>query len=137
MRSILPALDAAQKSASREPYIGVAVENRWEAVRRWDFSPLNTTVNAAGKHDTAVAGDGSVTRVRIEAGNVKSQRVTSPLVASNWDAWVNTVAGVGTVVACAAKGTRVAIAYVDVAGTGVKIIESTDSGATFGGAFAV
>ena len=134
MRSILSPLDTAQKQPSREPYIPIVIHNRWEAVRRWDFTTLNPTPNPTAKHDVAVAADGSITRVRIESGNVKGQRVTAPLTPANWDSWTNYATGIGAQVACAAKGTRVAVVYTDAAGTGVYLIESTDSGASFGAA---
>jgi len=137
MRSILSALDTAQKQPSREPYIPVTIENRWEAVRRWNLSTLNSTVNTPGKHDVAVAGDGSITRVRIESATVKQQRVTAPLTPSAWDTWNNLVSSIGSQVACAARGARVAVAYTDAAGTGILIVESTDNGQTFGSLVAV
>ena len=43
----------------------------------------------------------------------------------------------GAQVACAAKGSRVAVAYVDAAGTGIKLRESTDNGATYAAEVAV
>lgn len=136
MRALPSDLLAAQRGASAEPIVDVAVENSIGGVRRLDFAQLDATAQTIGRHDAAVAGDGSVTRVRIEAGAVKQQRVTNPALGP-WTAWNNLTTGIGAQIACAAKGARVAIVYTDAAGTGVKMKESTDSGATFGTEIAV
>lgn len=136
MRTLPSALLTAQKDLSREPYVPVVIENLIGAVRRLEFVQLYAGTEASGRHDVAVAGDGSVTRVRVEAGAVKQQRVTSP-GAGPWSAWNALVASAGANVACAAKGARVAIAYTDAAGTGLKLRESLDNGATFGAEQAV
>src|SRR5207237_9875960 len=107
MRSIPADLLAAQKSTSAEPFVDVVASNEIAGARRLDFISLNATANPIAKHDVAVAGDGSVTRVRIDAGAVKQDRAaTGP-----WNTWTNLATGMGTNVACAAKGTRVIVVY--------------------------
>jgi hypothetical protein len=130
MRTLSSELLAAQRSASAEPLVEVVVENSVGGLRRLEFTQLDSTAQTIAKHDVAVAGDGSVTRARVEAGAVKQQRVTNP-GAGPWTAWANLATGMGAQVACAAKGARVAIVYVDAAGTGIKMRESTDNGATY------
>ena len=85
MRTLSAPLLTAQKSASAEPYVDVVVENSVLGVRRLDFAQLDATSHTIAKHDVAVAGDGSVTRVRIESGAVKQQRVSNP-AAGPWNA---------------------------------------------------
>lgn len=131
MRTLSSELLAAQRSASAEPLVNVVAENSIAGMRRLDFALLDNTAQTIAKHDVAVAGDGSVTRVRIESGVVKQQRVTNP-AAGPWTSWNSLSSGMGTQAACAAKGARVVIVYVDAAGTGIKMKESTDNGATFG-----
>lgn len=136
MRTLSSVLLAAQKAASTEPYVDVVVENSIAGVRRLDMAQIDATAHAIAKHDVAVAGDGSVTRVRMESAAVKQQRVANPATGP-WNAWTNLATGMGAQVACAAKGSRVAVAYVDAAGTGIKLRESTDNGATYAAEVAV
>ena len=75
MRSISAELDAAQRSASRDPEIAAVIRNDVECVRRLDFTTVNDTVNAVGNHDCAVTDDGTFHRVRMDAGTVKYQRI--------------------------------------------------------------
>lgn len=136
MRTLSADLLAAQRSASAEPRVSVVVENSIGGARRLDFTQLDATSQPIAKHDAAVAGDGSLTRVRIEAGAVKQQRVADPS-AGPWTSWATLVSGVAAQVACAARGARVAVVYCDAAGAGVKLRESTDNGASFGAEQAV
>ena len=135
MRTIGAPLTAAQKAATGAPYVTAVVQNNVEHVRRLDFATLNSTVNSTAKHDIAVAADNSITRVRMEGGIVKQQRVLEANAGTpaNWDAWNTLVTPVGAQVACAAIGARVIIVYLDAAGTTILMRESTDSGATFAG----
>ncbi len=137
MRAISAALLAAQKSASSEPYVDVIAQNIIGGVTRLDYTQLDATANPIAKHDVCVAGDGSVTRVRIDAGAVKAARTTTPGTGSSWNTWASLAAGMGTVIACAANGTRVIVVYADATDVNIKYRESTDSGATFGAETAV
>jgi hypothetical protein len=139
MRTLSADLLAAQRGASAEPQVDVTIENSIGGIRRLDFVQIDATANSIGKHDVCVAGDGSVTRVRSDnAGAVLRQRNTAPGSGAGYAAaWTSQAAGKGNQVACAAKGARIAIVYVDAAGTGIKIVESTDNGGTFGAETAV
>ncbi len=139
MRTISSDLLAAQRSASSEPHVDVVVENSIGGMRRLDFAQIDATSNTIGKHDVCVAGDGSVTRVRSDnAGGILRQRNTSPGGGAGYAAaWTTQATGKGTQIACAARGARAAIVYVDAAGTGIKIVESADNGGTFGAETAV
>ena len=136
MRSLSSALLAAQKSASAEPNVDVVVENSVRGIRRLDMAQIDATAHTIARHGAAVPGDSSVTRVRIESGAVKQQRVANPATGP-WNTWNNLATGMGAYVACAAKGARVAVVYVDAAGTGIKLRESTDNGATYAAEVAV
>jgi hypothetical protein len=139
MRTLPADLLAAQRSASAEPQVDVVIENSMAGMRRLDVAQLDATANTIAKHDVCVAGDGSVTRVRSDgAGSILRQRNATPGIGSGYAAvWSSLASGKGNQIACAARGSRVAIVYIDAAGTGIKIIESLDSGATFGGENAV
>lgn len=137
MRTLSADLLAAQRSASAEPRVDIVVENSAGGMRRLAFTLLDNTSQAIAKHGVAVAADGSVTRVRSDnGGTVLQQRVTNPSVGP-WSSWTALTIGKGNIVACAARGARVAIIYIDAAGTGIKLKESTDSGASYGAEVAV
>jgi hypothetical protein len=131
MRSISAALTAAQRAPSRDAFVSAVVRNDVECVRRLDFTTLNTTANSVGKHDVAVTDDGAVHRCRMQSGTVKYQRVTSPLVPANWDAWQDMATGQGSQIAISARGQRVLLVYSSSLGTAVRYQESTDGGLTF------
>ncbi|MFI5178432.1 MAG: hypothetical protein ACHQO8_07715, partial [Vicinamibacterales bacterium] len=139
MRALSADLLAAQRGASTEPQVDVVVENSIGGMRRLDFAQLDATANTIARHGVGVAGDGSVTRVRSDnSGGILRQRNTTPGSGAGFAAaWTVQATGKGNQVACAAKGARVAIVYVDAAGTGIKIVESTDNGGTFGAETAV
>ena len=48
MRTLSAALLAAQRAASREPYVAVVAENSIAGMRRLDFTQLNATANTIG-----------------------------------------------------------------------------------------
>jgi hypothetical protein len=131
VRTISAALEAAQRAPSREPYVSASVENTVGGVRRLDFAQIDANAYATNRHGVAVAGDESVTRVRVESGAIKQQRVTG---SGPWTSWNDLATGMGVYVACAAEGARVAVVYVDAAGTTIKIRESTDNGQSYGSA---
>ncbi len=134
MRTISAALTAAQKSASRDPAIAATVRNDIECVRRLDFTSLNTTFNAVGKHDIAVDDEGNVHRVRNDAGTIYHQKLTpaQQTTPSNWDSWTSMASGVGSAaIAVAARGARVIIVFPNNPGTSTRYRESTDHGASF------
>ena len=137
MRTLHADLTAAQKGDTADPVVQVVAENIRGGIRALDFALVDATAQTVASHGVAVAADGSMTRARSDgAGNVMQQRIADP-IAGPWSSWNNVGAGKGNLVAVAAKGTRVAIVYVDAAGTGIKIRESTDSGATFAAEAAV
>jgi hypothetical protein len=82
-----------------------------------------------GQHAVAMPGDGSICRIRYDAGNIKYQRVASPSAASDWSTWANWGAGTATL-AIAARAAEVVVFIDD--GTCLYRLESSNYGATFG-----
>jgi len=130
VRTLHADLVAAQKSTARTPHVQVLVQNKVASFRRLDFVSLDATAHAGVKHDVGVTADGAVQRVRVDAGAILHQRVATPATGP-WTSWTTLASGMGTVIACAAEGTRVIVFYADAANTTVKYRESTDSGVTF------
>lgn len=139
MRSLPSALTTAQQQASGEPHVDVTVENSIAGIRRLDFAILDQTANTIARHDVCAAGDGSVTRVRNSgSGSIYAQRATTPASPAEYaGTWISLASGQGTLIACAARATRVCVVYVNAAGTGLKMRESTNYGSTFAAEVAV
>jgi hypothetical protein len=136
MRTISASLLAAQKAASGEPYVSVIAENSLQGVTRLDYAQVNSAAHTSAKHGAAVAADGSLQRVRIDAGTVYHQRVATP--GTPWsDTWTSLAAAMHTVIAVAAISTRVCVMYCAADKRSLKIRESTDSGQTFAAEVAV
>ena len=132
MRTLSSELLAAQRSASAEPLVDVVVENSVAGMRRLDFTLLDNTAQTIAKH-----GGGGRRRQRDARAHRRPAVSEAAARAESAARAVDVVeqseaTGMGAQVACAAKGARVAIVYVDAAGTGIKMKESTDNGATFG-----
>jgi hypothetical protein len=138
MRSISATLLAAQRAASGQPYVSVIAENRVDGVVRLDPEVADTTANTIAAHGAGVVATLRLLRARMDAGAVKhsmTSNVGSPISTT----WSTDQTGKGTQLAVATQksGSRAAIVYTDAAGTGIKIIESTDSATTFGAEAAV
>ncbi|MDE3095849.1 MAG: hypothetical protein KGK07_07595 [Chloroflexota bacterium] len=136
MRTISAALLAAQQSASAEPAVQAVAYNMQAGVIRLDFTTADATANPIRRHGAAVAGDGSLTRVSMDTGAVLTNRSPAPDTAIS-TGWSIQQSNKGTQIAVCAAGARVAVAYTDAAGTGLKIIESSDYGATYAAEVAV
>ena len=140
MRSLDPGLEAAWRSPSVKPYLGVQLHDRDVGAPRLRWRRLYAGSEPDGPCALAMAGDGSLLRVRIDpsTGALTRQRVATPGPASAYGAWtpVATVAA-GPRVGLAAAGTRAMIASVRGDGVSVEVRESTDGGATFGAAAVV
>jgi hypothetical protein len=137
MRTLHADLVTAQKGDTADPVVAVVASNLRGNIRALDFADLYSVASASLQHGAAVAADGSLTRAKNDgAGNILQQRLTTPLTGP-YVTWNNIGAGKGAFVAVAARGAYVAIVYTDAANTGIKIRESTDSGATFAAEVAV
>jgi hypothetical protein len=136
MRTLTSTLLAAQRSTSAAPYLKVELHDRDVGVARLRWQRWYTGAEPDGPCAVATPADGSLLRARIDpsTGTMSHQRVASPGPGSTYSSWTN----LGTVavtprLALAAAGTRALLAFVNAAGTGVQVRESTDSGASFGG----
>jgi hypothetical protein len=136
VRTLSAELLAAQKDTARVPYVTVVTENSVRGLRRLAQQTYIGTNQTLADHGVAAPGDDSFTRVRSDgAGGILTNRITN--VATGWNAWTSRATGKGNIVGIAARAARVAIVYTDAAGTGLKLIESTDYGATYGSETAI
>ncbi|MEZ4553761.1 MAG: hypothetical protein R3B59_07615 [Dehalococcoidia bacterium] len=136
MRSLTSTLLAAQQAASGVPAFAAELHDRDVGVARLRWERWYTGAEAAGPCVAAVPADGSLLRARIDVGaaTLYHSRVASPGSGSTYSGWTS----LGTVATAprlglAAAGTRALVAYVATGGLAVRIRESTDSGASFGG----
>ncbi|MDP2935049.1 MAG: hypothetical protein Q8O86_01005, partial [Dehalococcoidia bacterium] len=132
MRTLSAALTAAQKSASAAPYVRVRAIRKIGGVGRLDWERLYTGAEAEVSHGATQPADGSLLRIRVNAGQVQIQRTTSPGPASNFATWP---AGTGSDVSCVAicsSGASVWAFYANFTDRKVYASASTDSGATWG-----
>ncbi|MEE9201625.1 MAG: hypothetical protein V3U31_00330 [Dehalococcoidia bacterium] len=114
MRDLSPTLLAAQKEASRRPYIKVVVEDGVGVVSRIDWQRLYTSSEADYHHALTLAGDGSLIRVRVEppSSGLYYQRVTSPGPGSDFSSWTLLSTAVPGGVALSAQGAEVLLFFV-------------------------
>jgi hypothetical protein len=135
MRTLSASLTAAQKAASRTPYVKLEATNEIAGVVRLDWSRLYTGTEDDYYHAITMPGDGSLVRARITlvADNRKlyRQRVTSPGVGSDYASWTYTSQYNCIAVAAASLSAEVSIFWVNTSRE-IQRIKSTDSGATWG-----
>jgi hypothetical protein len=114
MRDLSPTLLAAQKEASRRPYVKVVVEDGVGVVSRIDWQRLYTGSEADYHHALTLAGDGSMVRARVEppSSGLYYQRVPSPGQGSDFSSWTLLSAAVPGGVALSAQGAEVLLFFV-------------------------
>lgn len=140
MRDLSATLLAAQKAASRRPYVWVVVEDGAGLVSRIDWQRLYTGTEADFYHALTLAGDGSLVRARVNPSDsgLYVQRVPNPGPGSNFSTWtwLSTVRQAG--VALSAQGTEVLLFYVPgVSQTTVYYYRSTDYGQSWAGPYSL
>ncbi|MFQ5826780.1 MAG: hypothetical protein ACE5IA_05420, partial [Dehalococcoidia bacterium] len=135
MRTLSSSLLAAQKSASRTPYVKAEVVERVAGVTRLSFSRLYTGSEPDFHHAVTMPGDGSLIRARVDSSSYQLyyQRVTGPGPGSDFSTWT----GMATVssasgIALASSGATVLLFYVGTDQKTLYVRESTDYGASFG-----
>ncbi len=135
MRQLSSTLSAAQKSASRTPYVKLEARAKIAGVVRLDWDRLYTGSEDDYFHGMTIPGDGSLIRVRItppgDARKLYRQRVASPGPASDFSTWSYTGQYGCVVVAAASQGAEVSIFWVN-SSKEIRRIKSTDNGATWG-----
>lgn len=138
MLSTSSTLIEAARSGSATPYVRIRLSDRDAGVPALHFTRWYGGAEVDGPAGVAVPGDGSLVRARIDPGTTTLylQRVATPSDASDYSAWSSlATAEAAPGAGLHAAGTRALVAYYD--GTAVQVRESTDSGATFGGATAL
>ena len=104
MKPLSDSLRAAQQTAAIQPVVKVTASNRRRGVVRLDFVRLYDGTESEYHHGLAVAGDGSLIRVRLtppaEGRRLFIQRVETPSPSSYFDSWTDS--GRYNLVTCAA-----------------------------------
>ena len=137
MRSLSSTLLAAQRAATRVPYVRVEAHDRLCGIARLAWTRLYAGGEPDGPHAATMPGDGSLVRARVDpsTNNLYLQRVASPGAGSGFSSWtlvtqVSPVSGI----ALASRGATVLLFYVDPNQATVWLKESADYGQSFGAA---
>jgi len=137
MRTLSETLLSAQKQASHIPYIKLEAVNKVNGVTRLDWQRLYTGTEEEYFHALAVAGDGSLIRVRItppsDSRKLYIQRTTNPGEASDFSRWTYTNQYNAVVVAAASLGADVSVFWIK-GDRKIQRIVSTDNGETWSAA---
>jgi len=135
MRSLTSTLLAAQKEASRIPYVKVEAKNKIADVVRLDWTRLYTGSEDDYFHAVTMPGDGSLVRARItlpvDGRKLYRQRVANPGPSSDFSTWTYTNQYNCVVVAAASQGAEVSIFWIN-SSREIRRIKSTDYGASWG-----
>jgi len=136
MRNLSDTLLAAQKEASRIPYVTVKAKNTISGIVRLDWERLYTGSETNYFHAVTMPDDGSLIRARLtppaDSRKLYRQRVANPGPSSDFTQWVYTNQYNVAVVACASLGAEVSIFWINGQNCEVRRIKSTDYGASFG-----
>ena len=135
MRTLSSTLLAAQKEASRTPYVKVEAKNRIAGVVRLDWTRLYTGSEDDCFHALTMPGDGSLIRTRItppvDGRKLYRQRVADPGPSSDFSTWTYTNQYNCVVVAAASLGAEVSIFWIN-SSREIRRIKSTDYGVNWG-----
>jgi len=138
MRTLTSTLLAAQKEATRTPYLKVEVRQRIGAATKLDFQRIYDGSEEDNRHAATCPGDGSLIRARLQSdapnpSELYRQRVTSPGEGSNFSQWTY-VADVGYTggTAFASYGANVIHFWVHTDYRTIRYQESSDYGASWG-----
>lgn len=135
MRELTSTLLAAQKEATRTPYVKVEASNRIAGVVRLDWERLYEGEEDDYFHALAMPGDGSMVRARLsplgDSRKLYRQRVTNPGPESDFGSWTYTNQYNCVAVAAASSGSEVSIFWINTSRQ-IKRIKSTDYGASWG-----
>ncbi len=140
MRTLSATLLAAQRQASRLPYVRLETFDRVAGVARLHFQRLYTGSEPDYFHAATMPGDGSLVRSRLDpvTYTLYLQRVASPGPGADFSAWTSAgTSSAGAGLALCSQGANVLLFYVGVDQHTVYCRESTDYGATFSTATAL
>ena len=135
MRSLTSTLLAAQKQATRSPYVKVEAKNTISGVVKLDWTRFYTGSEDDYFHALTMPGDSSLIRVRItlpaDSRKLYRQRVANPGPSSDYSQWTYTNQYNAVVCACASLGAEVSIFWVN-SSREIRRIKSTDYGVNWG-----
>ena len=135
MRTLSDTLLAAQKQATRTPYVKLEACNKIAGVTRFDWTRLYTGQEDDYFHAVTMPGDGSLIRVRItppsDSRKLYRQRVANPGPESDFSQWTYTNQYNAVIVAAASLGAEVSIFWIK-SDRKIQRIKSTDYGASWG-----
>lgn len=135
MRNLSSSLLAAQKNATRTPYVKLEAFNKISGVVRYDWERLYSGSEDDYFHGVTMPGDGSLIRVRItppsDSRKLYRQRVVNPGAQSDFSQWVYTDQYNAVVVACCSQGAEVSIFWIK-SDRKIQRIKSTDYGVNWG-----
>jgi len=135
MRSLSETLLAAQKEATRTPYVKLEAKNNIAGVVRYDWSRLYNGSEDNYFHAVTMPGDGSLIRVRItppaDSRKLYRQRVADPSPESNFSQWTYTNQYNAVIVACCSSGAEVSIFWIK-SDRKIYQLKSTDYGVNWG-----
>jgi hypothetical protein len=142
MKTLTSTLEAAQRSSSGSPYVAAVLADYDGYARRVRPRRVYTGAEEVLQHAAAVAGDGSLIRVRLQTAGTDTlyvSRVASPDAESDFSSWsalttdISDVAGV----AVAVLGSSVWVFCVEADDVSIRVFTSSDNGASFDGGAAV
>ena len=139
MQTLSATLLAAQKKPRAKPYAQVLITDRLGPQPRFHWTKLYSDATDDYPMAMVICADDSIVRVRSNNGTANYQRITDPTVEAQWNTWT---AGMGTCsvmnqMALCTSGTKVWWFYISASDLILYCRESTDSGATWGGATTV
>jgi len=135
MRSLSDTLLAAQKEASRTPYVKVEARNTIYGVMRYDWARLYTGSEDDCFHAVTMPSDGSLIRVRVtppaDGRKLYRQRVANPGPESDFSQWTYCNQYSVVVVAACSLGAEVSIFWI-ASNRKIYHMKSTDNGVNWG-----
>jgi hypothetical protein len=135
MRQLSSTLLAAQKEASRVPYVEVKASNRHAGVVNLRWERLYEGSEDDYYHAVTMPGDGSLIRIRVtppsDARKLYRQRVADPTPQSDFSQWVYTSQYNVVTAACCSLGAEVSIFWIK-SDRKLYHLKSADYGASWG-----
>lgn len=135
MRQLSSTLLAAQKEASRTPYVKVEASNKHAGVVKLRWERLYSGAEDDYYHAVTMPDDGSLVRVRVtppsDSRKLYRQRVANPNPQSDFSQWVYTSQYDVVIVACCALGAEVSIFWIN-SDRELYQLKSSDYGVSWG-----
>ncbi len=137
VRELSSGLLAAQKAASRVPFLKAVASNKLAGVVRLKWEKLYSGSEPDCYHSATIPGDGSLIRVRVSPGDDNNklyrQRVVNPGLSSDFSSWIYSGQYDCQAVTAASHNNEVGIFWVNL-NQELKCMMSSDYGATWASA---